>query len=511
MAVPDDHARRRDKAPGQGPDPDARARPAGPTRGCCRRSRSTRTAPTVDEVGLDAEGAGAAGDLLRRDAGQHEGLRGHGPAQQGLVRAVPRQRAGVVLQLDQVLEDAGRRTAATASRTAWTTRRGSRAGPRSRASDAAGDDAARSSAGRRAAASRLRSSGGRGCARRCCCAAARAGSCSSTCAALAVLFVSAFWRVDAFTGKLVHDWNLDNFRTIFARPDVPRDRAADDRDGGRGDGDRRAARVPVRVLHGRGVASPRLRTVLFVLVLLPLWSSYLARVYAWRLILAKDGVLNWSLGEARPAGTPDLGYSNTAMWIVFSYIWLPFMILPVYAALERIPDSYLEASRDLGARGWTTFRRVILPLALPGHRRRLDLHVLADARRLHHADARRRRGSDFIGNVVYRNVSGSTNNLPFAAAFATVPLARDGASTCCSRGGSARSRRCSGGDARTRIALGVWTVARRRCSCCSRSRSSASTRSTPRTSRAGRSPGSRRKWFRAAWHNEECATRSCCR
>ena len=89
--------------------------------------------------------------------------------------------------------------------------------------------------------------------------------------------------------------------------------------------------------------------MLFVLVLLPLWSSYLARVYAWRLILSKDG--RAQLVRSASSGFPssDIAYTNWAMWIVFTYIWLPFMILPVYAALERIPDSYLEASRDLGA------------------------------------------------------------------------------------------------------------------------------------------------------------------
>src|SRR5262249_8358503 len=113
------------------------------------------------------------------------------------------------------------------------------------------------------------------------------------------------------------------------------------------------------------LASRRTRALLFVLVLLPLWSSYLVRVYAWRLILAKDGALNWWLNKL---GLPDanIAYSNEAMWIVFSYVWLPFMIIPVYAALERIPSSYLEASQDLGARGARTLRSVVLPLALPG-------------------------------------------------------------------------------------------------------------------------------------------------
>jgi putative spermidine/putrescine transport system permease protein len=168
------------------------------------------------------------------------------------------------------------------------------------------------------------------------------------------------------------------------------------------------------------VASPRTRTILFVCVLLPLWSSYLVRVYAWRLILAKNGALNWSLAEI---GLPSIGvaYSNWAMWIVFSYIWLPFMILPVYAALERIPDSYIEASRDLGAKGWRTTRSVVLPLALPGviagsiFTFSLTLGDFITPILVGGA------GSDFIGNVVYRNV-GVSNNVPFAAAFALVPV-----------------------------------------------------------------------------------------
>ena len=103
--------------------------------------------------------------------------------------------------------------------------------------------------------------------------------------------------------------------------------------------------------------------MLFVLVLLPLWSSYLVRVYAWKVILANDGILNWSMEKiGLPAA--NIGYSNTAMWLVFTYIWLPFMILPVYAALERIPHSYIEASRDLGARAHDV-AAVILPLAMP--------------------------------------------------------------------------------------------------------------------------------------------------
>src|SRR5205085_10505065 len=167
------------------------------------------------------------------------------------------------------------------------------------------------------------------------------------------------------------------------------------------------------------IARPRTRTLLFVLVLLPLWSSYLVRIYAWRLILSADGVLNWALGSL---GLPHqhIAFTNTAMWIVFSYVWLPFMVLPVYAALERIPESYLEASSDLGARGWRTFRSVVLPLALPGvvagsiFTFSLTLGDFITPALVGGA------GSSFIGNIVEEQVG--QPNVPFAAAFATVPV-----------------------------------------------------------------------------------------
>jgi putative spermidine/putrescine transport system permease protein len=159
--------------------------------------------------------------------------------------------------------------------------------------------------------------------------------------------------------------------------------------------------------------------LLFVLVLLPLWSSYLVRIYAWRLILSADGVLNWVLGGV--GLHLGIAYTNWAMWIVFSYVWLPFMVLPVYAALERIPDSYLEASGDLGAGGWRTFRSVILPLALPGvvagsiFTFSLTLGDYVTPLLVGGAD------SSFIGNIVYENI-GINANVPFAAAFATIPV-----------------------------------------------------------------------------------------
>src|SRR5919202_5144004 len=235
-------------------------------------------------------------------------------------------------------------------------------------------------------------------------------------AALVALFVSAFWRVDDFTGKLVHAWNVDNFRQIATDPTY-RSIA------GRTIGIAAAVTVTDALLafpfafYAARLASPRLRSALFVIVLVPLWTSYLVRVYAWRLILARGGILNWALGHLG-LGSVGVAYSNWAMWIVFSYIWLPFMILPVWAALERVPDSYLEASSDLGARSWRTFRSVLLPLALPGvvagsiFTFSLTLGDYITPQLVGGAS------SDFIGNVVYHNV-GVANNVPFAAAFPT--------------------------------------------------------------------------------------------
>ena len=169
------------------------------------------------------------------------------------------------------------------------------------------------------------------------------------------------------------------------------------------------------------VASRRVQTLLFAAVLLPLWASYLARVYAWILILNHNGLLNWSL---QSIGLPraEIGYTNVAMWIVFSYIWLPFMIIPTYAALERVPESLLEAAADLGARRWRAVRDVVLPLALPGvvagsiFTFSLTLGDYITPILVGGA------GSSFIGNVIYSNV-GIANNIPFAAALAIVPVA----------------------------------------------------------------------------------------
>ena len=157
-------------------------------------------------------------------------------------------------------------------------------------------------------------------------------------------------------------------------------------------------------------------------VLLPLWASYLARVYAWIVILTKDGTLDWAT-ERLGLGAPNIAYTNLAMWIVFSYLWLPFMILPIYGALERVPDSFIEASADLGARNARTLRSVVLPLALPGvvagsiFTFSLTLGDYITPLLIGSGS-----GTNLIGNVIYDNI-GLANNLPFAAALAFVPIA----------------------------------------------------------------------------------------
>ena len=238
-------------------------------------------------------------------------------------------------------------------------------------------------------------------------------------ASLVALFISSFWTVNSFTTDIEHIWNLDNFRTLI---DSSAYRTIALRTIGIAAAVTLADAVlafPFAYFMAR-VASSRSRAFLFVAVLLPLWSSYLVRVYIWRLILNQDGALNWTLNKV---GLPDqhLAYTNFAVWLIFSYVWLPFMILPVYGALERIPHSFIEASRDLGAGGFATFRRVVLPLALPGV---IAGSIFTFSLTLGDYVTPLLAGgssSQFIGNVVYSSV-GISNNVPFAAAFATVPL-----------------------------------------------------------------------------------------
>jgi putative spermidine/putrescine transport system permease protein len=237
-------------------------------------------------------------------------------------------------------------------------------------------------------------------------------------AALVVLLITAFWQINPFTTNIERVWSLNNFTTIFTS-------AAYLRIIGRTVGMAAAVTVvdaavafPFAYYMAR-IASPRTRTTLFVAILLPLWASYLAKVYSWLLIFTRGGLLDWTLGKVGVA--PHLIYTNWAVFIVFCYLWLPFMIIPVYAALERIPASQIEASQDLGARTWRTTRSVLFPLALPGivagsiFTFSLTLGDYITPLLVGGTSA------TFIGNIIYSNI-GIANNVPFAAAMAMVPI-----------------------------------------------------------------------------------------
>jgi putative spermidine/putrescine transport system permease protein len=230
---------------------------------------------------------------------------------------------------------------------------------------------------------------------------------------LAVLLMAAVWNVDPFTSKVVHTVTLDNLRRIVDEP-VYRDVAwrtikmatlvtlAD-----------AVLAFPVAYYMAR-VATPRMRNLLVVAVLMPLWASYLVKAYAWRTILSGAGVLNWAL---EPLGLSFHGYSSTGLWLVFTYLWLPFMILPIYAGLERIPPSLLEASADLGARSLRTFFRVTLPLAFPAV---VAGSIFTFSLTLGDFIAPKLITSQqFIGTLIYDNHG---TNLPVAAAFTLVPI-----------------------------------------------------------------------------------------
>jgi putative spermidine/putrescine transport system permease protein len=235
---------------------------------------------------------------------------------------------------------------------------------------------------------------------------------------LALLLVTAFWTFDQVSGTVVRTFTLDNVATILSQPlyrtvafrtvlFAAAVTAAD-----------AILAFPIAYYMAR-VAGPRSRPVLLVLCLLPLWASYLVRVYAWRVILSPGGLVDWALGLVG-IGPANLYPSDLGVGIVFTYIWLPYMIVPLYAGLERVPSSLLEASADLGAHGWTTFRRVVLPLVMPalvaGSIFTFSL-TLGD-----YITPSLVGNNPFIGNVIFER-QGVAGNLPIAAAFALVPIA----------------------------------------------------------------------------------------
>jgi putative spermidine/putrescine transport system permease protein len=231
---------------------------------------------------------------------------------------------------------------------------------------------------------------------------------------LAVLLVAAFWSVDALSGEVTRSFSFDNFQTLLDGS-VYRTVA------------QRTVLIAALVtltdvllafpiaFYMAKLASPRMKGVLVVAILMPLWSFYLVKVYAWQTMLSDGGIINWALD---PIGLSGPGFGSTAVWLVESYLWLPFMILPIYAGLERIPDSLLSASEDLGAGPGTTFRRVVLPLVFPavvaGSIFTFSL-TLGD----YITPSLVSPDTQFIGNVIFNNI---INNLPLASAYATVPI-----------------------------------------------------------------------------------------
>jgi len=235
--------------------------------------------------------------------------------------------------------------------------------------------------------------------------------------ALAVLLISAFWTVNSFTGDVIRQPTLDNFRTIVTES-VYRNVTL------RSIGVAAAVTLidavialPMAFFMAK-VAKPHYRKWLVIAILTPLWASYLVKAYAWRILLSSDGPVDWALGPLHLSGP---GYGLVAVTLTLAYLWLPFMILPVYAGLDRVPDSLLEASADLGAPAGRTFRSVVLPLIFPalvaGSIFTFSLS-LGDYITVKIVGGR----TQLFGNVIYDNI-GVAANLPFAAAAAVVPVA----------------------------------------------------------------------------------------
>ena len=247
---------------------------------------------------------------------------------------------------------------------------------------------------------------------------------------LGALLVQSFWSLDDYTGQVVRSFSLGSYAQLLS----PANRDIVLRSAGMATAVTLAAAVLAFPLayYMTFRASPRARLVLYLAVVIPLWSSYLVRVYAWKLILAKEGVLSWfverlHLGGALAAvlelpgiGGPSLSLSSIGIFLAFLYVWLPYMILPVHAALERVPRNLLDASGDLGAAPGQTFRRVVLPLALPGvvagsiFTFSLTLGDFVVPSVLGNS-------SYFIGQAVLVH-QGTSGNLPLAAAFTVVPM-----------------------------------------------------------------------------------------
>jgi putative spermidine/putrescine transport system permease protein len=234
---------------------------------------------------------------------------------------------------------------------------------------------------------------------------------------LAVMLLSAFWTTDDFTGAVVRSYSTVNFHQLLhtsvywtiALRTVGVAVVVTLVDG--------LLALPLAFFAAKVVRRPALRTLLVVAMTMPLWVSYLVKGYAWRVVLNSGGALDWAL---RPVGLHGPGLGLTATTVALAYLWLPYMVLPVYAAFERLPDSLLDASSDLGGSPWTTLRRVVWPLVLPGV---VAGSVFTFSLTLGDYIMVRIVGgtTQLFANVIYDNFQ-TGNNLPFAAAAAVFPI-----------------------------------------------------------------------------------------
>lgn len=232
---------------------------------------------------------------------------------------------------------------------------------------------------------------------------------------LAALFITSIWKIDTFTSKVVREFTLSNFidvltdkayfnvtvRTVGVAIAVTIICAV--------------LAIPMAFFIAR-VAKPKSRPVLIALVITPLWASYLVKIYAWRTMMAPDsGFLNWLVS---PLGLSSPGFGMLAVIIGLSYLWLPYMVLPIYAGMEKLPDSIIDASADLGAKPGRTFLKVILPITWPAI---IAGSLFTFSLSLGDYITVQILGGTFqmLGNVVYQNFA---LNLPFAAAVALIPV-----------------------------------------------------------------------------------------
>jgi putative spermidine/putrescine transport system permease protein len=234
--------------------------------------------------------------------------------------------------------------------------------------------------------------------------------------ALAALLVTALWTTNTFTGDIERVWTFDNIRTVLTDSVY---RAVTLRTIGV------AALVtvidavlalPVAFFMAK-VASRRWQPLLVAAILMPLWASYLVKAYAWRSMFGGNGLIDWA-GSGFGVGSP--GYGLAATVCTLAYLWFPYMVLPIFAGLERLPNSLLEAAGDLGAKPWRTLRTVVFPLAFPAL---VAGSIFTFSLSLGDYVAVKIVGGtkQFLGNLVYDNI-GAANNQPLAAAVGLVPV-----------------------------------------------------------------------------------------